>query len=126
MSKNDKIGDNGNRRGSAIHKSSSKGAIKSSLGTGRSNGRGGIVSNGTTGSSQNGSKPSSKGGGNVQNEVGQQYFKQYFKQKKSSNFIQINDKYGAQGGNGYTIGKYAQVDSPKDSSIERARHVDMI
>ena len=67
MSKNDKMMESSTRRGSAIHKSSSKGGIKSSLGTGRSNGRG-VGTNGTTGSSKNeinSSKPSSKGGGNM-------------------------------------------------------------
>jgi len=53
-------------------------------------------------------------------EVGQQYFQQYFQQKKHSNYIQINDKYHP----GY--GKFAQLDSPKDGSIERVRQDDMI
>ena len=128
MSKTDvtALGDSGTRRGSAIHKTSSKGGFKSSSGTGRSNGRG-VGTNGTNGSGKadiTSNKQSSKGGNS---EVGQQYFKQYFKQKKNSNYIQINNKYGAQGGpTGYQIGKYAQVDSPKDNSIERARNNDMI
>ena len=51
MSKNDVngLGDSANRRGSAIHKTSSKGGFKSSSGTGRSNGRGGTnVTNGSS------------------------------------------------------------------------------
>jgi hypothetical protein len=51
MSKQDanNLGDSGNRRGSAIHKTSSKGGFKSSSGTGRSNVRGGTnVTNGSS------------------------------------------------------------------------------
>lgn len=49
---------------------------------------------------------------------------QYFKQTKHSSYIAINGKYGGQ--SGFGNGKYGQVDSPKDGSIERARQVDII
>ena len=94
------------------------------VGTGSGSGAGG--SSAATGKPQSQSTSNSQTAKNKQqihsqadvNSGGQQYFNQYFKQNKKSNFIQMN-KYGA-------YGKYAQIDSPKDSSIERARQNDMI
>ena len=56
------------------------------------------------------------------NSSQQQYLPQYFlKQKKQSNYI--NSKYGQES---YNTGKFSQIDSPKDSSIERIRQDDIL
>ena len=49
---------------------------------------------------------------NSKEEAGEKYLNQYFKQKKHVGSINYK--------------KYAQIDSPKDGSIERVRHVDII
>jgi ATP-dependent helicase YprA (DUF1998 family) len=64
-----------------------------------------------------------KRSGRVSNHQGEQYLTQYFNQKKNTNFIHLNNKYAQPP---YHSKKFAQVESPKDSSIERARQEDII
>ena len=56
-------------------------------------------------------------------ETGQQYLNQFFKQKKHSNYMKANAAGAYPQNRG---GKFSQVDSPKDGSIERARQDDIV
>lgn len=51
---------------------------------------------------------------NQNEDNGEKYLNQYFKQQKHN--MNTGNKYK----------KYAQIDSPKDGSIERVRHADML
>jgi hypothetical protein len=57
------------------------------------------------------------------NHQGEQYLNQYFKQTKNTNVLHANNNHPL---TQFQSKKFSQVESPKDSSIERARQDDIL
>jgi len=123
--------DSNNLRRSSAAPSSSSNTLKNSTRAGTKTG--GASADPAKKSFQT-NKPSTKN----KNEMGQQYINQYFKQKKNivGQVVQGHESTHTTGHHQRSTGqtsqqvfafaKFSQIDSPKDSSIERARQNDML